>query len=74
MGRKRQRSGDGGGTLISGGLLVIDRARRSGQFQAGGYREVYRDGRVFISNAGEDDADESGQEMDFQAWVASHQH
>ncbi len=74
MGRKRNRSGDSGGTLISGGRLIIDRARRSGQFQAGDYREVYRDGKVFVSTVGAAAADEPGQEMDFQVWVASHQH
>ncbi len=72
---KRGRRGEGsGGRLIDGGRLVIDRARRAGQFQASNYSEVYRDGKVYVYTAWDDNAEEQGQEMDFQAWVASHQH
>lgn len=75
MGKKRKRGKrSGGGTLTSGGRLVIDRAGRSGHFQANNYSEVYRDGKVFVYTSWDDKAEEQGQPMDFEEWLASHRH
>ena len=76
MGRERkqtERAGDKP-TVKSGGRLTIDRARRSGHYQGTHHSEVYRDGKVFVYTAWDDNAEERGQVLDFDEWVASHQH
>lgn len=70
MGKRRSRA-DRRAKASSGGKLTVDRTRRSGHFQGNHYSEVYRDGRVYVYTAWNDNEPEVGAPMPFEAWVRS---
>ena len=63
MGRKKKQKAPG--------KLSVDRRRRSGHYQGHMYSEVYRDGKVYVYTAWNDNDPEVGAPMDFDAWVKS---
>lgn len=68
MGRRRSL----GAMASSGrGKLTIDRAGRSGHYQGSMYSEVYKDGKVHLYTAWNDNNDDVGAEMPFEEWVKS---
>ncbi len=61
LARQASRSGD----------LKIDRKARSGHYQGTNHAEVYRDGKVYVYTAWNDNEEEVGAEMDFNKWAKS---
>ena len=51
--------------------LTVDRERRSGHYQGKYFSEVYRDGKVYVYTAWDDNEPEVGSEMAFEEWVRS---
>ncbi len=70
MGRRRSRS-ERRSRKNTSGKLTVDRKRRSGHYQGHMYSEVYRDGKVYVYTAWNDNDDEVGAEMSFEGWVKS---
>ena len=53
------------------GTLTVDRGRRAGHYQGRYFSAVYRDGKAYACTAWDDNAEEVGSPMDFDAWVGS---
>ncbi len=51
--------------------LTVDRKRRSGHYQGTLYSEVYRNGKVYVYTAWDDNSEEVGKAMPFESWVRS---
>ncbi|GEM_PF-2122785 len=71
MGRKRRKSKKSRAKARSGTGLTVDRKRRTGHYQGSMFSEVYRDGKVHVYTAWNDNDDDVGAPMDFDAWVRS---
>ena len=65
MGRKKSRK------ATKANNLTIDRKRRSGHYQGTNYSDVYKDGKAHVYTAWNDNEDDEGATMEFEAW-ASH--
>ena len=53
--------------------VTVDRKNRSGHFQGKNHSEVYRDGKVYVYTAWDDNAPEVGTTMPFEQWLATYE-